>query len=343
MAEIRIIDNASRPAGDELKESLEWASHVQIATAFAKGSGVSRLFDSFRRVLSDGGEMEVVYGLDFHITDPQAIEQFGKLAADYPQTIIHRAYSEWGLALSQTFHPKLYICTNTDGYAQILTGSSNLTQGGLWDNFEVNTVITGTSSESVILHAYSIFDRAFNHETCFVPTQEYIDAYRELHRKAAIVPLTTTPPDRLMAAYEELRRIADRRPLSDCLRHAGQHNSRNREHLDEQMAQLPMNQAGPGRHKCTYCAYEQAYWQAMEDIQISLTQGWTTDIPQPQNLSPSVDCPRHAGQHNNMNRQLLDARMAQLPMNQAGRGRHKCSYCAYERGYWQAVDDLRNI
>ncbi len=343
MAEIRIIDNASRPAGDELRESLEWASHVRIATAFAKGSGVSRLLDSFRRVLSDGGELRVVYGLDFHITDPQAIEQFRRLADDYPSTVIHRAYSEWGLALSQAFHPKLYICTGATGDAQVLTGSSNLTQGGLWDNFEVNTVITGTSDDPVILHAYSIFDRAFTHEHCFVPTQEYVDAYRELYRRAAAVPLTASPPERLMAAYEELKGIADRRTLGDCPRHAGQQNSGNREHLDGQMMLLPMNQAGLGRHKCSYCAYEQAYWQAIDDIQSSLTQGWTTDIPRSQDWSPNIDCPRHAGQQNSGNREHLDGQMMLLPMNQAGRGRHKCPYCAYERGYWQAIDDLRNI
>ena len=51
------------------------------------------------------------------------------------------------------------------------------------------------------------------------------------------------------------------------------------------------------------------------------------------------DCPQHAGQHNADNRADLDRIMDVLGENQAGAGTHKCPYCAYERGYRQALDD----
>ena len=212
MAEIRIIDNATRPAGDELLASLEQATQVRIATAFAKASGVSRLWDALRRVLSDGGELHVVYGLDFHITDPDAMQRFKELADDYPQSLTHHAYSEWGLALSQAFHPKLYICADAAKNTRVLVGSSNLTGGGLWDNDEANVVIAGTEREPVIADALAIFGRISNRPSLFVPDQEYIDCYRVLHRRAARARLTSKPPRHLSAAYVELKTLEERLP-----------------------------------------------------------------------------------------------------------------------------------
>ena len=52
------------------------------------------------------------------------------------------------------------------------------------------------------------------------------------------------------------------------------------------------------------------------------------------------DCPIHAGHGNSVSRELLDPRLVQLSSNQSGAGRHKCVYCAYERGYRQALDDI---
>ena len=44
--------------------------------------------------------------------------------------------------------------------------------------------------------------------------------------------------------------------MSDCAKHAGQHNENNRAPRDNVMRGLPDNQSGAGRHKCPYCAYE---------------------------------------------------------------------------------------
>ncbi|MDE2764932.1 MAG: MutH/Sau3AI family endonuclease, partial [Chloroflexota bacterium] len=63
----------------------------------------------------------------------------------------------------------------------------------------------------------------------------------------------------------------------------------------------------------------------------------------PAQVSPPFseqDCPIHAGQTNTASREPLDARIGLLPANQSGVGRHKCPYCAYERGYQQALTDI---
>ena len=211
MVETRIIDNATRPAGDELLASLAWASDVRIATAFAKGSGVSRIVGPLAQVLARGGEVHVVYGLDFHITDPEAMEGFTRLAEEYSE-VSHYTYSKWGLALNHAFHPKLYICTDGIGNAHVMVGSSNLTHAGLWDNVETNAVVTGALDEPAIVDARNVFNRISEAPTLFVPDMEYIGAYREVYARAASVPLTSEPPAELTSAYEELKRLEEQLP-----------------------------------------------------------------------------------------------------------------------------------
>ena len=55
------------------------------------------------------------------------------------------------------------------------------------------------------------------------------------------------------------------------------------------------------------------------------------------------DCARHAGQHNEDYRINLDSIMRSLPENQSGGGRHKCSYCAYERGFEDGLQRATEI
>ena len=49
------------------------------------------------------------------------------------------------------------------------------------------------------------------------------------------------------------------------------------------------------------------------------------------------DCDQHAERENGHNRRSYEEVMLQLPKNQSGAGRAKCQYCAYERGYADAL------
>lgn len=51
-------------------------------------------------------------------------------------------------------------------------------------------------------------------------------------------------------------------------------------------------------------------------------------------------CPKHSGDENQHKRDRLRSVMEALNESQAAEGRHKCSYCAYEEGYRQAVLDV---
>ena len=58
------------------------------------------------------------------------------------------------------------------------------------------------------------------------------------------------------------------------------------------------------------------------------------------------DCARHAGRRNEVHRIKLDDIMRTLPKNQSGGqegGRHRCPYCAYERGFEDGVQRATEI
>ncbi len=75
-----------------------------------------------------------------------------------------------------------------------------------------------------------------------------------------------------IAGLKASPRLASRLASSDCPLHAGHENAAARQPLDERMARLARNQSGAGRHKCPYCAYEQGYRQAIDDILASASE-----------------------------------------------------------------------
>lgn len=95
---------------------------------------------------------------------------------------------------------------------------------------------------------------------------------------------------------------------NDCKRHEGGSLFR-----DGLMGTLPRNQGGPGRHKCPYCAYDLGYDAGREQAKAERKRNWY--------------CERHKGGDPE-----LDEAIGGLPENQGGQGRHRCPYCAYERG-----------
>ena len=58
------------------------------------------------------------------------------------------------------------------------------------------------------------------------------------------------------------------------------------------------------------------------------------------------DCSKHIGMRGNPRYSYLEDIMKNLPENQGGAGRHKCPYCAYEKGFerglQRAVEKLRD-
>jgi HKD family nuclease len=118
--------------GDFLVESLkslDW-TEFRAAVAFVKRSGTKHVSSALAE-FSKRASVNITAGIDSNGTSAEglqdlisAVSRTGKL------WIFHNANSS-------TFHPKIYLFKNATN-AEIVIGSGNLTEGGLYTNYEAN-------------------------------------------------------------------------------------------------------------------------------------------------------------------------------------------------------------
>lgn len=96
--------------------------------AYAKLSGVDALYDPILAFREAGGTVQATIGVDQTNTSYEALRVTLSLADE--MFIFHNR------SLSSTFHPKVYILAGEKS-GKIYVGSGNLTNGGLYSNYEV--------------------------------------------------------------------------------------------------------------------------------------------------------------------------------------------------------------
>ena len=97
--------------------------------AYAKLSGVRHLIEPINHFKSSGGQVVGIVGIDQFNTSIEAIQNLFNICDE-----LYIYHSE---NLNQTFHPKVY-CFESDNSIWISSGSSNMTSGGLFTNYETN-------------------------------------------------------------------------------------------------------------------------------------------------------------------------------------------------------------
>ncbi len=127
--------------GDELIRTLNSGiySDFKAAVAYLKNSGVSRIYDDLANFSNNGGRTSIIAGIDQCTTSYQSLVNLLTFTQD--ELFIHHDKN-----FNITFHPKVYIFSN-DNIEKIIIGSSNLTAGGLYLNYEANVGITLDQSE----------------------------------------------------------------------------------------------------------------------------------------------------------------------------------------------------
>jgi len=101
-------------------------ARLEMAVAWIKRSGLSRLQDDLVAFRQRGGSSSVIVGID----EGGATAQGLALAMELFDSV--RVYHERGRG---TFHPKVYLGSGSST-ARLLVGSSNVTAGGLFNNHE---------------------------------------------------------------------------------------------------------------------------------------------------------------------------------------------------------------
>lgn len=181
--QIQVLSNLNFPIGDILQQEIQNAKQVQIAVAFLKQSGIQVIDKAIKQCLNSGGSFEVITGLDFKTTDAQSLRYFVELKKAYPKAKFYCFGDKKQNKTDIMFHPKMYLFEKAKGTTGIV-GSTNLTQGGLTSNLEVNTIFKETKPV-YFGQLRSIYDAIKFTDSVFAPDAAYVSEYAGIYKTFA--------------------------------------------------------------------------------------------------------------------------------------------------------------
>ena len=121
--------HSPRRLGDYLNDNLSQSwTHFRAAVAFVKRTGTRHILNRLS-TFSERGNVEIIAGVDHRGTSKEGLRDLLHAAGPNGRVILFHN------PLPFTFHPKLYLFKSADR-AEVLIGSGNLTEGGLYTNYE---------------------------------------------------------------------------------------------------------------------------------------------------------------------------------------------------------------
>ena len=201
---IQLISNLNYPIGNIINLELQNSNNVQIAVAFLKFSGIKVIDKSLKQCLDNGGNFEIIAGLDFKTTDPKAMNYFISLKKNYSKVGFYCFGDKGKNKTNIVFHPKIYLFENGKETTAIV-GSTNLTGGGLLSNFEVNTIF----KEKKPLY-YSQLQAIYNSikftDSLFTPDEEYLNGYSDVFKAFSRSEKDALKDKEISKTIEEIQR-----------------------------------------------------------------------------------------------------------------------------------------
>lgn len=120
------------------------ADEIWLATAFLKMSGLNLLLASIKKHLNANKSITIIVGQNFGLTEPKALRTIFNL---FENKINGCIYLDNAKDKTSVFHPKLFLIRNNKtGF--IISGSANITKGGLTSNQEVSLLCETKTSEN---------------------------------------------------------------------------------------------------------------------------------------------------------------------------------------------------
>jgi HKD family nuclease len=175
----RVIDNVSAKMSAVLPPLIEASGDIRIAVAFVSRKGLSLIEPALDAALEAGGTAEFLVGLDMQSTEPGAVRWLLDRTRDTDRVEL---YCYAGLTTAGIYHPKLYL-TRSAQLVSFIVGSSNLTDGGLRKNVEVNVLVEANARDEIVSDAYSAYNRLKFHPERVAPDDEFVAMYSELCRR----------------------------------------------------------------------------------------------------------------------------------------------------------------
>ena len=189
----------------EISKSLENYTAAYFAVAFLKMSGFTNLSKQFNRFLEKGGCLKIITGQYFALTEPKALYALKNLFKKFPNAKLYLAKTD---IASSVFHPKLYLFKSIEG-CRIISGSANLTQGGLVSNKETSILIECSESEDFWVDSKNYFENLIKPENAVEATQLVIQQYEVFYEQQKqinkqIKPIPIKSKSQIAFNYENL-------------------------------------------------------------------------------------------------------------------------------------------
>nr|WP_315245532.1 phospholipase D-like domain-containing protein [uncultured Flavobacterium sp.] len=163
-------------------KNFEEADEIWMATAFLKLSGLNLLLPAITKHVKLNNPIHIIAGQNFALTEPKALRKLFDLSVNYSKT---RIYLDKAEGEQTIFHPKLFLFKKASE-AIIISGSANITKGGLATNKEASLLIKTNPTTSSWKDTISYFE-----EMCSIQNAEplnlmvinrYIDFFNEQKR-----------------------------------------------------------------------------------------------------------------------------------------------------------------
>jgi HKD family nuclease len=153
--------------------SFRGASEFDLAVAMASTTGIEHLRDALSAFCDPRkkNRARFLVGIDLP-TPPEAIDELHSLATCNRERCEFRIYLPKAVGI---FHPKLAIFRRQQGTLSAILGSSNLTDGGLIENREVNILVT---DHSVVSDLRTWFEFQFNSDDAINVDASWLNGYR---------------------------------------------------------------------------------------------------------------------------------------------------------------------
>jgi len=132
-----VLQPSNAEMGEIIKNLLSsqkpFYNNVWLISAFANAQAIQRITPNILDAKARGANINIVVGFDVKSTSAEALKRINSLGVN--SVLVHNARA------GHTFHPKIYLFEAAGEKAEVFVGSSNLTDGGLYTNYEASTRI----------------------------------------------------------------------------------------------------------------------------------------------------------------------------------------------------------
>lgn len=172
----RLIAGGRDPLLPHLIRQIDTSQRVDLAVAFALDSGVAMLEPYLDDLLMRGGELRVVVGDYFDVTEPTALRRLMDLDGNVQRFVFETR--------GGSFHPKAWVFRGGSAAGSAIVGSSNLSSTALLHGVEWNLQSGVEPSDWRDVQRAS--EELLDSPNVQPLTQEWIDAYAGRRRTKAL-------------------------------------------------------------------------------------------------------------------------------------------------------------